>query len=386
MRWRIRKQDKVVTEIRIPYNPNPSYKTYVSPSAALSVLGAQCDVTPALGSFYINIALAPKSEQRPFFMRISPWLELDQFAGMGYFNFDSIDIDRNSFQPLGTLEYLLEKISNGFCVLVNANKFYIPESNRFLRVDDLHPCVIAGFNDEKKLFDVYMYNRSGEYGLVHVHYLFMLMALRYSKTNRARRVSTIKGYKYSLSEEVNMFSPYDAIFQINSYLSSSCGNIEDEPWIRSKIPEESWRMMIEKEGVVYGIEAVRLHVRILRDEISRKEQIDMRRTRVVWERKKIMLGNLKYWGKITGNEHTFSSLHLRYKGIVDWAHKSHMSVFEYNKNSNTENVSDLLNKVDDTLRMEKEILSIARNSLISSFPETSSSQVSKVVDPKYLVS
>lgn len=357
------------SDVFLPFDIDPPYRTYQCFGAhPLSILGGVADLAPLLASYYINLSCLKMPIDGFVFSEVVPRRAIGHFILAGHCELISIR-DRTIFEVSASrrlIQLLIDSIREGCYILLHINKYYVPAHDAYLMEDCLHDCLVTGFDVGRQTFRGVMYLKTGEYGVTDISFANMALAL-ISRGNRyfledsacytpiAILVRPRKGLAFR-------FDWNAARKNLGEYLWS--WSPDDTLYVRDDLEYAGdWAMAMAypAESKSYGLRAfcaIVCHLKLL---MSAGQRVDLRDTRALWEHKKIMHSNLKFWNEQLSSSSIEPSIQL-YGEVVHWVRDLHFMCFAHNEDQyachemTRGKVSEHFNRFLSIVEIEREIL------------------------------
>ena len=341
--------------VELPFDLDPVYRSYLTPSYYLGILGCYCDLRPLLASYFIGLALPTDRQIEKGVGALIPDLpELSDLSELGYLGMSTYEETGESFCPCAAIEWIIEKLNCGEYIYVTVNEYFLPDTFSFNRKNFAHPCLILGCDVPQRRFTICNYSKMGDYRLLNILFsdLAKCLAIRGPATEQQfnghyqRRILALNP-----SPQVRArFDFSNTRKRLRGYLS---GQLQYERPSSGRIP---W--ITDPEGYTFGIRAFASYSNYIKWAVDRGIKVDMRNTRVLFEQKKIMSNNISYFGELFRWTDTDSFLKL-HQPVIEWAHKLHLLAFAYNLDYKTGcRLSDFASNIDHIVEIDRKLLTI----------------------------
>ncbi|HEY0682992.1 MAG TPA: hypothetical protein VGD45_11730 [Steroidobacter sp.] len=350
--------------VALPFDQEAPYRAYHCFGAhPLGILGAAGDLRPLLASDYINLSALKITTNGYLGTVIVPWRTIGNFVSSGHC--ETLNTEQKPIYKIGRsrecIEWLAERVQQGWYIFLHVNKYYIPHSAFHLKRDFLHDCLLVGCNTKEKTFKVAMYLCTGEFGTTEVSFVSMAMALILRGSRRFANPICYAPVALAVRPKEGMqfqFDQHSAKQNLKDYLQSRAP--KDGIYVRSGVEYAGdWVMAFgyPTESHSYGLEAFVATVLNIRELITAKQLVDLMSTRALWEHKKIMSANLSFWKAKLAISCIGDDLPVLYAEVVRWTHALHLLSFEYNQDKRySRELLSHLSIFRSILEIEKEVL------------------------------
>lgn len=344
----------------------PLHRTYVTPASILATAAAQIDVSSMLASFYINLGSAGLNDARGRFPAyFAPNFRPEHFGEMGFFQHEGWS---NAFSKFdGTfIQWIAESLLEGWFLRVEVNRFHMPYSSDYHRLNHDHYCLVIGCDLAKYELTVVDYTTAGQFSKAVISIRDLLLGMKYARRIGPPSQHTIARFR-PVKGQKNIFQASDAVYLLKCYLSSSCTGNTACPWNFTRISKSAWEHaeLCSGYGDVFGIAAFGAMVRYMESQLRSCKPIDLRVTRVLYEHKAIMARNLKFWYARAG-QCGFESVSpfFSYVNVEKWAHSVHYAACDLLRDrGNAQRVSQLKRLLQQFPEIQTQEVTMMTNAL-----------------------
>ena len=347
----------------LPLDIDPPFKTYQCFGAhPLGIVGAATDISPLLASHYINLSCNSTLADGTIGVTIVPRRTVGHFVAAG--QCELLDVGDESLFKFShshrLVRLLIDRIQEGWYVLLHVNEYYFPNHQAYMEEDCLHDCLAFGFDTTRACFRVAMYLKSGQYGATEVSFADMCKALTLHGSNLLLGGAICyRPLALFVKPRINVQFRLDTVAarcHLADYLTSNPPDVV--LYARDKLKYAGdWEMTFGYPTKTrrYGLQAFADIVCHISNLIASGSQVEMRATRALWEHKRIMHSNIAMWTREAAGADGNVRL---YAEVVKWARELHFMCFVYNRSG--DGIARLKAHFDrfvSVIEAEKEVLS-----------------------------
>jgi len=334
----------------LPFTQRPMIQAYLHHAYTTGIMEA-AGYRWALANEYLQleVRLNDKYSGVSLFMDISPWTDLDAFArdGLCKMTLHSADSISNC-SAVELAKRIQLKLDSGNYVEAYVDEYYIPETASFNCRHHNHALLILGHDLDVNVFSAIIYKKEGRFGFVRIPANVLCQAISmqprlnapYTADKAMREIAVSRGCQKALKIEKIKIG-------LAEFLKPDKGGQFDE-----SILDENRNA---KTGFVYGQHCYDYIETHIRRSCERLMPIDLRVTRLIWERAKVGGERLVLLSELFDVPRTLTQ---RWYVLIQGFLRVHLIAFQHNldlKKKRLGRQSDALFVLSDVVREELEL-------------------------------
>ena len=309
--------------MRLPFPMPPAIQAYLHHAYTTGVVEGLGHPW-ALSNEYINLEVRVNDRYSgtSLFMDITPWTDLAAFEQQGLCLTVTRSAEEIASMPATHLAATLRKLLvEGRYVEAYVDEYFIPPSAHFRSKHQNHALLVVGFDDSTGSFDAVIYNKEGRFVISKIEAEILCHAIAMQPRLNApytadKALREIGRGSVSAEPGLDLKRIRDGL---TGFLSPRNSLIFDEAWLD--------RVDTGTTGFVYGHLCYEYVGAGIRRAYERGGAIDLRQTRLIWERVKIGVRRVR---QLAEAEIVPGEVESEWRRLAGCLHRVHLMAFQHN--------------------------------------------------------
>jgi hypothetical protein len=339
--------------VMLPFELSVPVRSYVDQAFGLSVITARGLQLTSFPEYFVQVFF-PDNKLEYDRVLMLPKLGIDELARLGELEIVEPDIESDQYaDPELLVEYLGCAISDGFYVEINIDEFYIPGRPCFGKIHSVHDNMLIGQDRALGQFQIVGYG--ADYEAVPVGYGVIADAFQRVPWDQLakRRLRFIRPTESGRAQR-------GALGRTISYLKDYVGSTASFSPAEMKSANLYWRN--RRFTGTWGLDTYGAFEAYMDCAAQKKEKLDLRATRTLWEHKVCMRGRIELLEKECLAQ-SAAPLSSAYVAVEKMARLIRFQAYDYNVSEGKLDMMSVSGQLSRMREAEKSVLTALQDSL-----------------------
>ena len=339
----------------LPFELNVPVRSYVDQAFALSVITARGLRLNSFPEYFVQVFF-PDDKLEYDRVLMLPKLGIDELARLGVLEIEEPDIESSQYADTALLlECLAGAISDGFYVELNIDEFFIPGRPCFQKIHSVHDNMLIGQDPALRQFQIVGYG--SDYEVVSVGYGVIADAFQRVPWDQLskRKLRFIRPTESARARQGDLR-------RMVSYLRDYAGSAASFSSAEIKSANLYWRN--RRFTGTWGLDSYAAFDAYIEGAVQKKEKLDLRATRTLWEHKVCMRSRIEFLEKEFLAQ-SAAPLSSAYVAVEKLARLIRFQAYDYNVSEGRLDTTTVSGQLSQMQKAEKSILTALLASLES---------------------